>query len=266
MGWLFIVGLGIIWAAFLLPFGARRAAPASTVEEFERKMDLLAETNKSSTGRWVLVPRKGERFMGARDRKRLRVRRRRKAVFSFLLEATVVTLLIGLFPPLRAMLLGAAILAVLLFAYVGLLIRIRGQERHRARMERIRRSREPATFARVPVDYLRRATAVPANGNGNGHAHASSNGNGNGNGHGFEYVRVGSNGNGHAYASGNGHAYANGNGSANGYGYGNGHGHAGYDAEEDPLSGPGVVIVEDDVHVIIRRSSDLDAEARAAAR
>src|SRR6266581_9569719 len=110
LSWLFIAGLGIIWAAFLLP-SDRSASPVSTVEEFERKMDMLAETNGVSPGRWVLVPRKGERFLGSRDRKRLRVRRRRRQVFSVLVEATGLTLLIGLFPPLHLMLVGTAILA-----------------------------------------------------------------------------------------------------------------------------------------------------------
>jgi hypothetical protein len=238
VGWLFIVGLGIIWAAFLLPFGARRAAPASTVEEFERKMDLLAETNKSSTGRWVLVPRKGERFMGSRDRKRMRVRRRRRAVFGFLVQATALTLLIGLFPPLRAMLVGTVILAILLVAYVGLLVRIRALERQRARIERIRRSRQPVEFERVPIEYPRHATASNGNGNGHGH-HANGRVNGHVNGH-------ASNGNGTGHSLLNGHALGE---------------------VDDPLLGPGISIVEDDVHVIIRRPSQVDQDpARTAAR
>jgi hypothetical protein len=200
-------------------------------------MDLLAETNMSHTGRWLLVPRKGERFLGARDRKRVRVRRRRRLIFSFLLESTLVTLLIGLFPPLRAMLVGTTVLAVLLVSYVGLLIHIRGMERHQARIERIRRSRRQAEFERVPVEYLRRATA--ASGNGNGH---STNGNGNGNGHAHR---------------------VNGNGDGNRIG----EVLEGLAEEDDALLDTGIRIVEDDVHVIIRRSSDLDAESlRSATR
>ena len=187
----------------------------------------------SHTGRWLLVPRKGERFLGARDRKRVRVRRRRRLIFSFLLESTLVTLLIGLFPPLRAMLVGTTVLAVLLVSYVGLLIHIRGMERHQARIERIRRSRRQAEFERVPVEYVRRATA--ASGNGNGH---STNGDANGNG----------NGNGHAHR-------------VNGDGNGNRIREAleGLAEEDDALLDTGIRIVEDDVHVIIRRSSDVGA-------
>ena len=115
-------------------------------------------------------------------------------------------------------------------------------------MERIRRSRQPSEFHRLPVESLRRATAP--NGNGNGHAHAA---NGNGNGHAHA---ANGNGNGHAHA-------ANGNGNGSGYSPALG----ALAEDDDPLLGTGVRIVEDDVHVIIRRSSDLDAEStRSAAR
>jgi hypothetical protein len=225
LSWLFIGGLCIIWAAFLLPVGSRRASPATTVEDFERKMDLLAETNRAPAGRWVLVPRKGERFLGARDRKRMRVRRRRRLIFSFLVEATTLALLIGLFPPLRAMLVGAVILGVILVLYVGLLVHLRTQERHvalvRARQaaSRARFEAEMGRLQRVPVEALQRA-ARP-NGNGNGH----------------------SNGNGHA--NGNGHHRATGRVLSR---------------DEDELTAAGLLIEEDDVHVIVRRSSDLDAD------
>lgn len=227
MSWLFIGGLCIIWAAFLLPVGSRRASPATTVEDFERKMDLLAETNRAPAGRWVLVPRKGERFLGARDRKRMRVRRRRRLIFSFLVEATALALLIGLFPPLRAMLVGAAILGVILVLYVGLLVHLRTQERHvalvRARQaaSRARFEAEMGRLQRVPVEALRRAARPNGNGNGNGNGHA--NGNGNGNGHDRATGRV-------------------------------------LSRDEDELTAAGLLIEEDDVHVIVRRSSDLEAD------
>jgi len=216
-----VAGLVIIWAAFLLPFGSRRASPAATVEEFERKMGILAETNRQQAGRWVLVPRKGERFMGPRDRERVRVRRRRKHVFTVLLETTGLTLLIGLFPPLRDMLFVTAVLVGVLVLYVGLLVRLRLDEHRRARLLRVRRARAAAErFERVPVGALRRTVAYA---NGNGH----------------------SNGNGRAHSNGNGHGHTNGNG--------NGH-HESY-----PESGLRIVeedlevLMDDDVHVVIRR-------------
>jgi len=237
LSWLLIAGLGMIWAAFLLPFGYRRASPSSTVEEFERKMDLLAEANRAHAGRWVLVPRKGERFMGPRDRRRVRVRRRRRHILAVLLDAAAVTLLIGLFPPLRAMLVGTALLTGLLLLYVGLLVHLRAQDLRLARL----RARRAVRLARVSVEGLQ---ASAGHGYSNGaRARVNGNGNGNGNGHGA-----------------NGHrARVNGDGRVNG------NGHPGADtrthAEEDLLES-GVRVVEDDVHVIVRRSADLDPEAQ----
>jgi len=235
LSWLLVTGLVIIWVAFLIPFGSRRASPAATVEEFERKMGILADANRQSAGRWVLVPRKGERFMGPRDRERVRVRRRRKRILVVLLESTALTLLIGLFPPLRSMLVLTAILAGVLVLYVLLLLQIRVQEVQQLRLHRARLARAEAReaqleaqarFERVPVEALRR-TMAHAGGNGNGHA----------------------NGNGRAHASN-----------------GNGHGHV----PEDLLPEAGVdeleelqVLLDDDVHVVLRRSDPEDREALA---
>jgi len=74
-GWIFLAVLGIIWATFLFPFLRHGRSPTSSVQEFERKMDLLAETNRAQRGRWVLTPRAGERFLGRRGRSRSRLRR-----------------------------------------------------------------------------------------------------------------------------------------------------------------------------------------------
>ena len=104
---LLVVILGIIWTALLLPSRRRKTSPTTSVEEFERKMSSLAEANNALPGRWVLMPRKGKRIMEPRERTRFRVRRRRRHIFMVLLEATLLTLLIGLFPPLHKMLLGA---------------------------------------------------------------------------------------------------------------------------------------------------------------
>jgi len=193
LSWLLVAGLVIIWVAFLIPFGSRRASPTSTVEEFERKMGILADANRQSAGRWVLTPRQGERFMGPRDRERVRVRRRRKRILVVLLESTALTLLIGLFPPLRSMLVLTAILAGLLLVYVFVLLQLRVQEVQRIRLHRARLARAEgqqaqleakARFERVPVEALRRTMAYAGgNGNGNGHGNGHSNGNGNGNGH-----------------------------------------------------------------------------------
>lgn len=132
LGWLLVALLGIIWAAFLIP--SRRRSAVSSIEEFEQQMSLLAETNNQSPGRWVLMPRKGRGLMNPRDRQRARVRRRRRQVFMVLLEATSLTLLMGLFPPLRMMLYGTAVLALLLLGYALVLAKIREDELERARL------------------------------------------------------------------------------------------------------------------------------------
>jgi hypothetical protein len=139
LGWLLVTGLVIIWAIFLFPFLRRRRSPVTTVEEFEQKMDFLAETNVAHRGRWVIAPRKGERFLGERGRSRSRVRERRRQVFTILLEMTGLAVLIGLVPPFHRILLGAAVLGGLLLIYALLLVRIRSIEAHRAQLRRARR-------------------------------------------------------------------------------------------------------------------------------
>lgn len=136
MDWLLLVGLGVVWVAFLLPsLNGRKAvssSPSTTVEEFEHNMDLLAETDGSSPspdpGRRVLSPRKGERFVGTKARERARIRDRRRRVLVALSEATGLTFLIGLVPPLRSLWAVTAILGVALLGYVWLLVRLKDIE------------------------------------------------------------------------------------------------------------------------------------------
>jgi hypothetical protein len=223
--WLLLGLLGMIWAAFLLP--SRKRSPASSVEEFERRMSLLAEANSSVPGRWVLMPRKGARLVGSRDRMRVRARRRRRQVFMALLEMTVLTLLMGLFPPFRVMLYATGALALVLLAYAALLVKIRERELARARVraavERQPGYRTAPARARVPVLASARYEAARRVGNGNGRVHAIGNG--------------------------NGHASANGNGRTNGNGHGIGNGNGAF---ADILREGGVEIIDDDVHVIVR--------------
>ncbi|MBI4259235.1 MAG: hypothetical protein HY658_01595 [Actinobacteria bacterium] len=102
------------------------------MRDFERKMGLLVKTQEhQSPGRWLLAPRKGEAFMGPRERERARVRARRRRVFTGLLEAVGITFLIGLFPPLRGMLWVTLALALALGAYCSLLVRYRVEESER---------------------------------------------------------------------------------------------------------------------------------------
>jgi hypothetical protein len=220
LGWLMLAVLGIIWTALLFPL-RRGPSPTSSVEDFERNMTKLAEANKATPGRWVLMPRKGERFMGPRDRERARIRTRRRRVFTFLLDATALALLMGAFPPFRPVLAAAAVLGLMLLVYTMLLMKIRADALERARR--------------------RRAYAA----NGGPHPAAAMNGHALGNGNGYGY----GNGHAHAYASSNG----NGNGHAHAYGNGNGNGHL----DDRHLLESGVRLLTDDVHVVLRRPEEL---------
>jgi len=125
----------------LLLSEGRKGSPQASVEDFERKMELLAETE--AQGRWIITPRKGARFIGPKARARARARERRRRVFFFLLESIGLTFLIGLVPPLRAMWWATGVLASLLAAYVWLLLSL-AQRGPRAR------ARERVEAAAVP--------------------------------------------------------------------------------------------------------------------
>lgn len=147
MDWLLLAALGIIWMAFLFPLERRKASPRMSVTEFERGMEILAETRRGGgEGRWMLAPKKGVPFLGSQGRARARARDRRRRVFVFLLESSGLTFLIGLVPPLRGMWAATGVLVGLLLLYVWALLSIR---------ERAARAR---TLGTAP------ATKAPANG------------------------------------------------------------------------------------------------------
>jgi Flp pilus assembly protein TadB len=127
MQWLLLGVLVIIWMAFLIPVGRRRS-DARSVEDFERRMELLANAEvHGTTGRWIVTPRKGVRFLGPRERRQARARARRRRVLVFLLEAIGLTLLIGAVPPLRVAWIVSAALGGLLVLYVWALLVIKAR-------------------------------------------------------------------------------------------------------------------------------------------
>jgi hypothetical protein len=268
LSWILASLLVIIWLACFLP--SRRRSPAASVEEFEQEMSLLADTHRDAPGRWVLMPRR--RFLGPRDRARARVVRRRRLVFTGLLEATVLFLLMGLVPPLRPMLYAAGALAFLLLVYATLLVQIRITE-----YERSRAARRASHGAAAGDDGLRGRTTYPA---------------------GYAAERVYAGGNGHGYATtyGNGHdpraaslraparhsdratylqvsvdaepsrmASPNGDGRGSGNGNGSGHDANGRASASRPFDVANLQVLDDDVHVVIRRPEDIEAEAAEAA-
>jgi hypothetical protein len=231
VSWLLLAAFGIIWAAFLFP--SWRRSPTSTVEDFEQRMSLLAEANRASPGRWVLVPRKGRRFLGPQDRQRARMRRRRRLLFVALLDLIGLTLIMGMFQPFRAVLFATALLTGVLVLYVGVLIRFRALETGRA--ERLR-----------GIDVSEAVAAYAPEGNGYGHSHA--------NGYGNEGPAR--SGNGSFTGARNGHA----RGASNGL----------IDERYLPdhrylREGAVAEIIDEDVHVIVRRSDEVDLRALRAA-
>jgi hypothetical protein len=231
-------------------------------------MSLLADANNSSPGRWVLMPRKGQRFVGSRDRGRVRARRRRRQIFMVLLESTALTLMMGVFPPFRVMLYGTGILGFLLLAYSALLVKIREVEQAAAHRRAAFEQSYAAQFEDAPTAAARYA-AVGTKGRvgSNGHANAHSNGNGHANGNGHP------NGNGtnlrsrvqRATAPWPATAHSNGNG--NGKGHSNGNGHR--VAPEVPAgdSRDGLQLIDDDLHIVIGRIEDFGPDvARSASR
>jgi hypothetical protein len=132
VGWLLLVALVVLWAAFLVPSWASSPSKADkSMKDFERNMDVLAETE--SPGRWIVTPRKGTTFLGMRARAQARARERRRRVLIVLIESLVLTALIGVVPPLRAMWYATATLAVLLSGYVWALLTMKAQAQDPAR-------------------------------------------------------------------------------------------------------------------------------------
>jgi hypothetical protein len=237
VGWLLLVALGVIWGAFLVP--TRRTSHSRSIEDFERNMDLLADTEGNGRGRWIVTPRKGVAFVGTRERARERSRARRRRVFVFMIESTGIAFLIGLVPPLRAMWLVAGSLMILLALYTWLLVTLREREGPA--------SRRPVGRVQVngsahTVDESARHTTKGQRSNGqavhNGHASngraapggQASNGRPVHNGHANGHAVYNGHANGHAVhnaQASNGHA-------SNGHGVHNGqaNGHAFFDADE----------------------------------
>jgi hypothetical protein len=150
VSWLFLGALGMMWAAFLLPSERRKGSPRASVEDFERKMELLADTESQGQGRWIITPRKGVRFIGPQARAQARARERRRKVFVFFIESIGLTFLIGLVPPLRTVWLATGGLVGLLALYVWLLVSLKHRGPYAETRERNRQVAAPAAPHRAP--------------------------------------------------------------------------------------------------------------------
>ena len=130
MDWLLLAALGIMWAAFLIPMAVRRRSMSASVSDFERRMEFLAHAEVNGTpGRWIVTPRKGARFIGDAQRRRVRIIERRRRILVFLLETVAVTALIGSVPPLHAVWNVTVAGVILLGAYVWMLLSMKGRAR-----------------------------------------------------------------------------------------------------------------------------------------
>ena len=182
LGWLLFALLGIIWIAFLLP--RKQSSPLGSAKEFEKTLNLLAETNRTASGRWVLVPPKGRVLDGGQTARRVRARRRRRLLFVLMADGALLTGIMGAFPGLRPMLFGTAAFSSLLLLYTGLLAAIAAHERSEARRRRARalleqRPRVMSRYTAVPTRNGNGHHALGANGHSaNGNGHPSGNGNG----------------------------------------------------------------------------------------
>jgi hypothetical protein len=148
MDWLSVAILGIIWAAFLVPWPRRGTVARGTFPDLRRNVELRSDSTQQP-GRWVLAPKKGTRFVGPRERARLRARERRRRVVVVLLEAIALTALIGIFPPLRPMFVLTAFLSVLLVGYLGLVALMVSRDRIEAGDPR-EQAAVPRTVAVLP--------------------------------------------------------------------------------------------------------------------
>ena len=169
MDWLLLAALGIMWAASLLPRISGRRSLSASVEDFERRMEFLAlaEVN-GTTGRWIVTPRKGARFVGDAERRKARVRDRRRRVLVFLIEAIGISFLIGLVPPLRVVWNVTLALAILLGAYIWMLISMKRRS--------VADPQEAVRNARIPRDQAAAFAARYVIEGRNGHAHETFNG------------------------------------------------------------------------------------------
>jgi hypothetical protein len=170
------------------------------------------------------------------------MRRRRRLLFVALLDLIGLTLIMGMFQPFRAMLFAAAFLGGVLVLYVGVLIRFKAVEEGRG--QRLR-----------SIDVGEPASAYPTEGNGHRYAYGYGNGNGGrSNGAGSNGSR--SNGSGSNGRAGNGHDLGSPDGLID----------ERYLPDHRYLrEGSVAEIIDEDVHVVVRRSDEVDLQALRAA-
>ncbi|MBA3303158.1 MAG: hypothetical protein H0U26_04720 [Acidimicrobiia bacterium] len=148
-----------VWALFLVPqvLRARTERPADSIGAFSRQLSVLGRTGASARSPQLplfpmdaLGPSAADR-MTAAD-----ARRRRREVVKVLLAAIGATLVLGLLPPLRLLLVVHFVLDLLFAGYVFLLhqAHVAALER-RATVRQLRARPEPSVEAEPEPEDIR---------------------------------------------------------------------------------------------------------------
>jgi hypothetical protein len=154
--------LAVVWAVFLIPQVVRMRAeqsPADSIGAFHRQLSVLSRTtpaaHRASVASVVSAPRPAPTQYVARPVRdtRSQIRKRRRDILVGLLLAMGSTLLLGLTPWLRPLIMVHVGLDVLFAAYVALLVRTRSMAEER----RVKVRFLPAAGGPEPALLLRRS-------------------------------------------------------------------------------------------------------------
>lgn len=116
------------------------------VRRFEETMGILESTRRpksAASGRWIMIPRNAHQ----QSRRRSRIIRRRRQTFVRLLALAGATLLLGLIPSLRVLLVAHSAADVLLAGYVWRLLVYKRREQEKERVVRSLERDEPHPIA-----------------------------------------------------------------------------------------------------------------------
>lgn len=159
--------LAVVWAAVLVPPMLRSRAdgrPSDSISQFRRHLRVLDRTTPHGLAPLgQAIPPVATPYYGApvtmrpADLSRRRAQERRKVVLVGMLGLMGSTLVLGLLPPLRLLLVAHVVTDVLFAAYCALLVRMRSVATERE--QKLRFLPRQAAFANEPSLVLHR-TAV----------------------------------------------------------------------------------------------------------
>lgn len=119
-----------VWVAVLVPPALRARAeghPGDSVGAFDRRLAILRRTGgfAASESARIASPHAQDVMRPVADARHVDVVRRRREVLVWLLAGMGATLVLGLLPPLRPLLLLHLLLDVVFAGYVALLVQLR---------------------------------------------------------------------------------------------------------------------------------------------